>query len=186
MSFISDKISNQGNASLKGFASSTNAQNDADGFLQALMRTATKTSNPADSGFQTGDFQWSEKDLVSYYDLDKNGIVEEEDINKGLIEPKDINHDGVFDLKDCVKAFTMAISRDDEPKKFEEYRKVAEKAFKLKDLNKDGVVNIKDWDTNNDNVVTGKELMEKMDLNHDGVFTSEDTKVRQETVFGQT
>ncbi len=186
MSFISDKISNQGNASLQGFASSTNAQNDADGFLQALMRTATKTSSPADSGFQTGDFKWNEKDLVSYYDLNKNGIVEEEDINEGLIKPKDINHDGVFDLEDCVKAFTMAISMDEEPKKYQAYVQVAKKAFKLKDQNNDGVVDVKDWDTDNDNVVTGKELMKKMDLNNDGVFTAEDTKVRQQAIFGET
>ena len=140
---------------------------------------------PADSGVQKDEFKWNENDLVSYYDVDKNGIVDEKDINEGLVKPKDINHDGVLDLKDFVKAFTSFISKDKEPDQYKQYLQVAKNAFKLKDLNNDGVINIKDWDTNGDKKVSGKELMEKMDLNHDGVFTAEDTKIRQQIVFGQ-
>ena len=153
-------------------------------FISCLL-AFNLTLIPADSGVQKDEFKWNENDLVSYYDVDKNGIVDEKDINEGLIKPKDINHDGVLDLKDFVKAFTGFISKDKEPDQYKQYLQVAKNAFKLKDLNNDGVINIKDWDTNGDKKVTGKELMEKMDLNHDGVFTAEDTKIRQQIVFGQ-
>ncbi len=160
---------------------------EADGsFYKLVTSLKTNKTNPADSGFQNDDFKWNENDLVSYYDVDKNRIVDEKDINEGLVKQKDINHDAVLDLKDFVQAFTVAISKDKEPDQYKQYLQVAENAFKLKDLNNDGVINIKDWDTNGDKKVSGKELMEKMDLDHDGVFTAEDTKIRQQVVFGQT
>ena len=159
---------------------------DIDGsFHKILTGSQTNKTNPADSGFQKGDFKWGEKDLISYYDVNKDGTVDEKDISEGLVKPKDINHDSVLDLKDFVQAFTVAISKDKEPNEYAQYHQVAQNAFKLKDLNNDGVINIKDWDADDDKKVSGKELMEKMDLNHDGVFTAEDTKIRQQIVFGQ-
>lgn len=189
MSALLNKLGNVKDASFSNLADSQKIQNNKpEQLFQALLKTIkpeTDTDNPADSGFQTGDFKWSEKDLISYYDVDKDGIVDEKDINEGLIKPKDINHDGVLDLKDFIKAFTVGILQDKEPDQYKQYLQVAENAFKLKDLNNDGVIDINDWDTNGDKKVSGKELMEKMDLNHDGVFTAEDTKVRQQMVFGQ-
>ena len=111
---------------------------DADKVLFNLSKNTfgPKKTSPADSGFQNNDFRWGEKDLLSYYDLDKNGVVHETNINKGLTKSKDLNDDNVLDLKDFVKAFTAAI----EDKKSDEHKQhfqVTQNAFKSKDSNHD-------------------------------------------------
>ena len=119
--------------------------------------------------------------LITYYDFNQDGRVAIEDIAPKFIDNKDLNQDGVVNLNDFIKAFTVDVK--DQPDEYQKNIEIAKRAMQLKDTDKDGQIIFRDWDLNGDGVVDGSEALKNTDLDGDGYFTPQDTKMREQFVF---